>query len=174
MFAECVLRTFFLSSIPLYLFPTAHSLLYFFFLLLLNEFLSCTEFWCINITNVQLCTTQTVHPIRAIHMRVSSFCMLRNHSIHFLFIGSPVNSNMKLMHKNVSTLVYVKFIILLKFYKHTLTSTQTTFIDVIAYLTSSFFTFLYIRFRIKHKKRWAHPKPNKNITNIHARKKKHE
>lgn len=172
MFAECVLRTFFLSSIPLYLFPTAHSLRSFFpsvvewifvlYRILMYKYYKCPAVYHTN------CTSNTCHTYASV-----SFCMLRSHSTHFLFIGSPVNSNMKLMHKNVSTLVYVKFIILLKFYKHTLTSTQTTLIDVIAYLTSSFFTFLYIRFRIKHKKRWAHPKPNQNITNIHARK-KHE
>lgn len=46
---------------------------FFWLLLLLNEFRSCAEFWCINITNVQLCSIQTVHPIRAIHMVVFRF-----------------------------------------------------------------------------------------------------
>lgn len=38
-----------------------------------NKFRFRVEFWCINIRNVQLCGSHTVHPIRAIHMLGISF-----------------------------------------------------------------------------------------------------
>lgn len=146
----------YVSSLVVYLFFlwNSHSLLlHHIFLLLLFEWIlfSCGILMYKYYKCPAVYGTHSIqHPIRAIHMLAffpTLFWSLLNvypsdQQLH------PNNPNLIIMHKNVSTLVYVKFIILLKFHTHTN-----------AYLTSSFFTVVYIYLmEIKEKEEQAEKK----------------
>lgn len=67
MFARCVLLSVF-SVFSTSLVPFCCAAISLSLSLFPSNSWFCAEFWCINITNVQLCGPHSIHPKRAIHM----------------------------------------------------------------------------------------------------------